>query len=34
MTFHSIHEICPKCDGWIVNLYNWSDEERCDCNEV
>jgi len=23
--------ICKKCDGWIINLYNWDDEEKCDC---
>jgi hypothetical protein len=26
--------ICGKCDGWIINIHNWSNDEKCDCKEV
>ena len=26
-------DICRKCDGWRVNMFNWSDDEKCNCGE-
>ena len=23
--------ICGTCDGWIINMHNWDEDQKCDC---